>query len=46
MLKQLRKLLLKSAYIRHAVADCNKRLKEQRRQEHLVEAIWRGGTMR
>ena len=46
MLKQLRKLLLKSQAIRRAVADYNERLKEQRRQEHLVEAIWRGGTMR
>jgi len=46
MLKQLRQLLLKSALFRNAVADYQRRKREQRRAEHLVNVIFRGGRMR
>jgi len=46
MLKKLRKLLLKSDLVRQVVADYQERMKDQRRQDHLVSAIFRCGTMK
>jgi len=46
MLKQLRQLLLKSDLVRRAVADYQKRMKDQRRQDHLVSVIFRSGSAR
>ncbi|MHB8124687.1 MAG: hypothetical protein ACYDEJ_03420 [Desulfitobacteriaceae bacterium] len=46
MLKQLRKLTLKSDWFRKAVADYQRRAKEQQRQEHIAYMIFRGGMMR
>jgi len=46
MMKLLRKLLLKSTRVRRAVADCHDRMEEQAKAEHLISAIFRGGSMK
>ena len=42
----LKKLLLNSTWFRNTVADYQRRKREQRRVEHLVSVIFRGGMMR
>ena len=45
-MKLLRKLLLKSIHVRRAVADYQWRMREQAEAEHLISAIFRGGSMK
>lgn len=45
-MKRLRKFLLRSKRIRQAVAGWQRRIKDQRRHDHLVSVIFRGGSMR
>ena len=46
MMRLLRKLLLKSTRVRRAVADYQRRMREQDKGEHLISAIFRGGSMK
>ena len=45
-MKLLRKLLLKSSRIRQAVADYQRRMREEARKDHLISVLFRGGKMR
>ena len=46
MMKLLRKFLLKSTRVRHAVVDYQQQMGEQAKGEYLISAIFRGGSMK